>query len=1242
MTTRNPHVSSMDGWESFRKPEPSSSGSPADSGQHETTESVQSRSPKEKLFDSIFGISASDTPTEPEEIGQFCNGRYKIESLFDEGGLGALYLAHDTELGRLVIVKGIRPERANDFASQRQFVNEAAITGQLEHPGIVPIYGFGRDEHRRPYYAMHMIRGTKLGEVIRHFHSQGIGTSEQVKTFNRLLENFRSVCLTIHYAHSRNVIHRDIKPDNIMLGKFGEVLVIDWGLAKQIARPAQTSPREDDDLSENHDLDPIDIPSVFQTRQGSVKGSPMYMSPEQSEGSTEQIGIASDVYGLGATLYELLSGRPPFEGSSVDVIAQVKSGQIRPPRQIAPQLAPALEAICLKAMQHRPDDRYRTAKELADDIENYLADEPVIAYAEPWFDSVRRWARHHRTLVTSAVLTMLIGIFALATISALLTKHNGELIVAKKEADKAKEAEQKRAEELEQSLYVNQMMVAQAAWKGMDLPRTVDVLDSTKPELRSLEWSYANQLSHQSTALPWYAVRPMGLQTISRLVTSADGKWLMSEERGPKPGTAELVDSTHVIASDTGAPKLGMGAGFLAFDTTGTHVLRRERADNSQDLKSYRLSLVEIRTGASVWQTEPIKDESGGLFVASFIDSQTMPNRTDRQESAAEATNRASQEFVIMTDVLRMSAELQTRYRVAHFEFRSAQSGQIIRTVDSGPIIGERAIFSPNGRRVAIMDVLGVEVLDVDTGKSLSKLSIDTGHFFCNVVLNWNGALIATSGADRAVRIWSSSDGHELVVLRGMSKRALCLAFSHAGNLIAAAGEQGGIHIWDIASAELIRALPSHDVATYTVTFSRDDSLIYAGGTDGFVRQFKLDKPAVANAIHQPELVTKVRLSPNGETIAAIVGIGRSSKLRAYERSTGQLRFEMKLYDPQRPSAALFVSDVAYTPDGSSLAICGDQMLRLVDARDGKERWQIEGCEGPLTITPDGRSLLALRKRRYFIEVIKNDGLSDQIRGEQATNVIRDALRDGQEQVFFHDSGDAKLLRLLEQDQANADLIATIKDRARSAHVTIETSTGKLHRVHGYQADFDNHIVMHPTRSVIAIAEKGKVVLREVESDKAVNEIPLTTSLNTRLAFSPDGSRLMVISVIENSAAIFDVQSGKLVLTLAGNDDAIREAVFTPDGNRIVTSSVNGQLRIWDAATASLLWSIEETKLPINSIGLSNDGRQMVAGSGSPKSESGGDILAWNLSSTRDGSARLKHANVTDAVSQGQTGLDSK
>ena len=247
-----------------------------------------------------------------------------------------------------------------------RFIREAQLTGQLEHPGVVPVYELDRGAGaNQPFYAMKFVRGRTLSSAVDAYHSKRAQGGADSLEFVALLTAFAAVCNTIAYAHSRGVLHRDLKGDNVILGDFGEVIVLDWGLAKLLGQPEA----KETDLSSTP-TDYTQDPGL--TVQGEIVGTPAYMAPEQADGRLDHIDHRTDIYGLGAIFYEILTGRPPFTGSNtLEVLRKVIRGNPPPPRELWPEVPRGLEEICLKAISRDPNERYASAADLAHEVQRW-------------------------------------------------------------------------------------------------------------------------------------------------------------------------------------------------------------------------------------------------------------------------------------------------------------------------------------------------------------------------------------------------------------------------------------------------------------------------------------------------------------------------------------------------------------------------------------------------------------------------------------------------------------------------------------------------------------------------------------------------------------------------------------------------------------------------------------------------------------------------------------------------------
>ncbi len=341
---------------------------------------------------------------QPDQIS-----RYTLSRIHGEGGLGQVWLAIDPHLNREVALKQIRSERESDLQAERRLIKEAQITGQLEHPNIIPVYELDEnDRTSKAFYTMRFMRGDTLSDRIKAYHKRRREGKADPLELPRLLNNFISICNAMAYADSRGVVHRDLKPQNIMLGQFGEVIVLDWGLAKMVAQ------KEED--VEIRDIGVTEAANDTATIDGQIVGTLAYMAPEQAAGHRSKIDARTDIYGLGGILFMMLTGRAPHKGhktgnsyrDTMDLLDRILQGDKPRPREIDPTIPKALEAICLNAMSTKRGERYQSATELADDVQRWLSDEPVTVYEEPWRERTRRWLRRHRAWAQSIAAALVI------------------------------------------------------------------------------------------------------------------------------------------------------------------------------------------------------------------------------------------------------------------------------------------------------------------------------------------------------------------------------------------------------------------------------------------------------------------------------------------------------------------------------------------------------------------------------------------------------------------------------------------------------------------------------------------------------------------------------------------------------------------------------------------------------------------------------------------------------------------
>ncbi|HEY8944106.1 MAG TPA: serine/threonine-protein kinase, partial [Polyangiaceae bacterium] len=335
-----------------------------------------------------------------EHAGRYVVADDEAKSELGRGGIGRVYVAMDRHLEREVAIKELLPgvveaDGAAGLQAVSRFLREARVTGRLEHPNIVPVYELGKRQDGTLYYTMRVVRGRTL--------SRAIAEGKTLRDRLALVNHFSGLCQAIAYAHSRGVVHRDIKPDNVMIGEFGETVVLDWGMAKV------SGPEPEEQVAHV----PSQLANGELTLDGSLCGTPLYMSPEQAQGLVKDVDERSDVWALGVVLYTILVGKPPFTGRTVpEIVAQVRAGRFQRPRDVEPEIPAELAAVAERALRVEKRERYADAREIARDIQAYQAGARVQAYEYSSWELLKRFVARQQ----AAVIASAIGLFSVATL----------------------------------------------------------------------------------------------------------------------------------------------------------------------------------------------------------------------------------------------------------------------------------------------------------------------------------------------------------------------------------------------------------------------------------------------------------------------------------------------------------------------------------------------------------------------------------------------------------------------------------------------------------------------------------------------------------------------------------------------------------------------------------------------------------------------------------------------------------
>ncbi|WP_435010851.1 WD40 repeat domain-containing serine/threonine protein kinase [Tundrisphaera lichenicola] len=769
--------------------------------------------------------------------------RYRILRPHARGGIGVVSVAHDRELNREVALKEIQERHADEPNSRARFLMEAEVTGGLEHPGIVPVYGLGHHPDGRPYYAMRFIRGDSLKEAIERFHrGEWAGSATRTLEIRKLLRRFLDVCDAITYAHSRGILHRDLKPGNIMLGKYGETLVVDWGLAKTLgetdpARQADEKPLETSSAS-----------GSAETLPGSAIGTPAFMSPEQASGDLAKLGPASDVYSLGSTLYSLLTGRLPIEGSDIaEVLRRVRIGDFPPPRRVDRRVDLALDAICRKAMALRPEDRYPSARDLADDLEHWLADEPVSAHQESVTDRLSRWSRRHRTLVISATAILLTVTSGSAWIyKERLERHTAEAeqVASEQEAERAKDLALASKKEADQANKLAQLreyhnLLSQAredrragrpgwTWAAIELLERAAGLDLAELDPVELRTEAAASLGEIDLRLRRQSELAQEMTAYS-LAFSPDGRQLaiaQSKAQAYVVCSVKVIDlKTNQVAHNLNfKPPLRWlttkavqdGSRVVAFGPGG------RLAVGARSGRVHCWNLSEANAAPISWDAHPEAvtglafSADGGVLYSSSID------RTVRRWDMTKPGRSAPKP----THVFQSPGEIKNLSLDRAGRTLAASGAGIVHLLDPSNLVprdhaippgGGRVALSPDGRTLAIDRGGMIELVAPSGDLSIAKfqdtrLGEASGASISGLMFSSDGSMLATACSDESehsIKLWDVASGRLATTINVGGTDNLDAAFGPDGRTLATIGERGA-WVFDIGGPDVRESVAFH------------------------------------------------------------------------------------------------------------------------------------------------------------------------------------------------------------------------------------------------------------------------------------------------------------------------------------------------------------------------------------------------------------------------------------------------
>ena len=723
-----------------------------------------------------FGAGKEDG----EDTGPRRLGDYELLEEISRGGMGVVYRARQLSLNRVVAVKVMvsGPFSGRDFV--RRFQTEAEAAAALRHPNIVTIFEVGERDGTH-FLAMEFVEGRNFSQLVR----------DQPLPASRAANYLHSIALAVQHAHDRGVLHRDLKPSNLLLDVFDQPRITDFGLAKFLNRADEA------------------------TLPGAVLGSPNFIPPEQAEGKFSAVAASADVYSLGAVLYYLLTGRPPFQGETFhEILAQVQGADPVPPRKLNPSIPPDLQTICLKCLHKEPARRYATARELADDLDRFRSGQPIRARPVSFAESLQLWCRRRPALAGLVVALHLV--FA-AGLAGIVFEWQRAALHARAETQLRRVAEQ-NAEATRLNLYAADVALAAQVMQEGDSGRARHILDRLKPgvgetDLRGFEWRYLAHLCQGG-----------------QQATLGQHEWIVT--------CVAFSPDGRTLASG------GMGGEVKIWDAAG--------------LACRRTFTVDTR---AVWSLAFTPD-NGGLWICS-----------SNVQLRDTGTWQIQKEFPGQLAALSRDGSLLATSEGNPFFWEEAGpvslwnpgTGARLRTLGEP---GRRPALSPDGKFLAVAAATtGVHLYDTASGRLIR--SLPTAKSVWQLHFSPDGAQLIASGWSGEISLWPVAQAGPARLLSDGPFSVWDADFSPSGRTMVIAGSDQTIRLRDPGTLALLQTLRGHESEVWCAAFSPDESRIVSGGKDRNVLLWDAGSAPAPNPIRHDNAVGPI-FSPQGTHLVAV------------------------------------------------------------------------------------------------------------------------------------------------------------------------------------------------------------------------------------------------------------------------------------------------------------------------------------------------------------------------------------